>query len=680
MNPFITYIIQTTVAVSLFYLLYWLFLRKETFFGFNRYYFTISILTSLALPFLDLGRAPVLKEASPVQAITGSYYYLENNIIPATSMTGNPETPVQYTLMDIVTWIYIAIAAFLLFRLFFQAAWFARKIRKSQRIEISGMRIVLDENVVSPFSFFSWIFMNPGQAKEEKMREILLHEKEHIRQRHSLDLVLTGLLVAFQWFNPFAWMLRRSVKETLEYLADRAVLRQGVPMVDYQKLLLSYALGLGHPALITPLNFSLNKKRMIMMKKMRSPDIRKWKGLAFLPLVLILGLAFSSPFRSENISFVKRQTPAQQVSDSLTDWPTAATYYVLNGEEISRHEFDSAIATKTVNRLEIVEGKNAINRFGPQATGGALIISTNTTAVKKDKKTENPSAGLTSTGNKFDSVKIRTETPVYILNGKVISKQEFKSLDPESIKAVEVLKGEKAVERYGSKAEPGAIIITTKDPLGNRTQTYRVTGRVINAESNEPLPDVNIVVKNTNRGTVSGEAGKFSLPLEKESQEVYFTYIGFKPLNREMKNGEEVEVRLQRRPVMLILPPATRMPWEKIAEEKKMKSKPASNPEFVIVELMPEFRGGRQAFSNYISSEINYPRKAKKNNVSGRVWVNFTIDKGGNVRNVYLDRGIDPDLDKEAIRIISGMPKWKPGRQRGKAVPVELNINVDFVL
>jgi len=111
-----------------------------------------------------------------------------------------------------------------------------------------------------------------------------------------------------------------------------------------------------------------------------------------------------------------------------------------------------------------------------------------------------------------------------------------------------------------------------------------------------------------------------------------------------------------------------------------VKNKPVSNPEFVIVESMPEFRGGMQAFSNYIAAQINYPSKAKKNNVSGRVWVNFTIDKVGNVRNVYLDRGIDPDLDNEAIRIISGMPKWKPARQRGEAVPVELNINVDFVL
>ncbi len=593
MNPFITYIIQTTVAISLFYLLYWLFLRKETFFGFNRYYFIISILTSLALPFLELSRASVLKD-SPVKAITGSYYYLENNILPATSTIGSSEATVQYTLTDIVTWIYIAIAAFLLFRLIFQAAWFVRKIRKSKKIELSGMRIVLDENVVSPFSFFSWIFMNPEQAGEESMQEILLHEKEHILQWHSLDLVLTELLVAFQWFNPFVWLLRRSVKETLEYLADRAVLRQGVPVVDYQKLLLSYAMGLGHPSLITPLNFSLNKKRMIMMKKMKSPGIRKWKSLAFLPLVLILGLSFSNPFTGERTPLNKEKKDVRQASDSTDTLPDA---------------------------------------------------------------------------------------PVYILKGKVISKPDFQSIDPESIQAINVWRGEKAVEKYGNRAAGGAIEVTLKpSPENTGQQKYEVTGRVLNAGTGDPLPDVNIVIKNTSNGTVSREGGRFTLPMEKESAEAWFSYVGFMPVSREVKSGEEIEVQLKRRPAMMILPPATDEPWEQIAREKQRKSKTAGNPEFVVVEDMAYFPGSQQALSNYIASAMKYPAGAKKKGISGRVWVNFTIDENGNVRNVYIDRGIDPDLDKEAVRIISEMPKWEPGRQRGKAVPVELNVNVDFIL
>jgi len=592
MNPFITYILQTTLAISLFYMIYWLFLRKETFFNFNRYYFIISILAALALPFLDVGNAPVFVESVPVQAITGGYYYLENAVIPSTAVS-SPEISAGYGFMDVLAWIYFAGVAFFLLRLVIQAIWLMWKISSSEKIEMSGMRIVLDEKAGSPFSFFSWVFLTPAEANEGNISEILVHEKEHISQKHSIDLLLIELLSAFQWINPFVWLLRRSIKETHEYLADHAVLRQGVPVHDYQKLLLSYAMGVAQPGLITPLNFSLNKKRMIMMKKMRSPDIRKWKSLFFLPLVLILSLAFSNSFTGEREFNDKGQIELRNTSDSL---------------------------------------------------------------------------------------KIRPDALVYVLNGEVISQSEFKSLDPESIKAVEVWKGEKAVEKYGLKAEPGAIIITTKDQFENMTQNYRVTGRVINAESNEPLPDVNIVVKNTSRGTVSDEGGKFSLPLEKESEEVYFTYIGFTPLNLEVKNGEEVVVRLKRRPAMFILPPATGISWEEIAEEKMVKNKPVSNPEFVIVESMPEFRGGMQAFSNYIAAQINYPSKAKKNNVSGRVWVNFTIDKVGNVRNVYLDRGIDPDLDNEAIRIISGMPKWKPARQRGEAVPVELNINVDFVL
>jgi len=683
MNPFISYIFQTTIAITLFYILYWLFLRRETFFSFNRYYFIISICTALTLPLLDLSRAPVFQENSPVQAISGSYYYLENAVIPS-DITSPSKTTMDYGFMDMLVWVYIVVVTFLLFRLIFQALWFAWKIRKSKNVEIEGLHIVLDEKASSPFSFFSWIFMNPEQAAEKNLQEILLHEKEHIRKRHSIDLILTELIVAFQWFNPFVWLFRRSVKETLEYLADRAVLQQGVPVVNYQKLLLSYAMGLGHPALITPLNFSLNKNRMIMMKKVKSPGIRKWRSILLLPLVLILGLAFSNPFRGEKTIHTIGQNKFQNTSDSLKV-KTNTPVFVLNGTVISQQEFQS-LNPESIKAVEVWKGKKAIGKYGSKAKGGAVVITTKTITVNSDhenhKQLEIASSNRSQIQlqNISDSLKIRPTASYFVLDGKEISELEFKSLDQESIKAVEVWKGEKAAERYGSKAEQGAIIITTKDQLENGTQNYRVTGRVINAESNEPLPDVNIVVKKTSRGTVSGEGGKFSLSLEKESEEVYFTYIGFMPFSREVKNGEEVEVRLQRRPVMAILPPATKISWEKIVEAKRANSKSVSNPEFVIVESMPEFRGGMQAFSNYIASQINYPSKAKKSNVSGRVWVNFTIDKAGNVRNVYLDRGIDPDLDKEAIRIISGMPKWEPGRQRGKAVPVELNINVDFVL
>ncbi len=342
MNPLITYIIQTSVAISLFYLIYWLFLRKETFFNFNRYYFVVSIVTALSLPFLELGRTPVFENTARVQAITGGYYYVEKAVIPQTVMTSSGISP-GYGFMDIVLWIYFAGAGFLLFRLIFQAVWFWRKIRKSTKVEISGMRIVLDEKVGSPFSFFSWIFMNPEQINENGMQEILLHEKEHIRQRHSLDLILTELIVTFQWFNPFVWLFRRSVKETLEYLADHAVLQQGVPVVNYQKLLLSYALGLGHPALITPLNFSLNKKRMIMMKKMKSPGIRKWRSLAFLPLVLILSLVFSNPNAAQR-DVKDRKELSEQPSNGLIQLKhnsgslrdlRESPVYILNGKVIS---------------------------------------------------------------------------------------------------------------------------------------------------------------------------------------------------------------------------------------------------------------------------------------------------------------------------------------------------------
>ena len=101
---------------------------------------------------------------------------------------------------------------------------------------------------------------------------------------------------------------------------------------------------------------------------------------------------------------------------------------------------------------------------------------------------------------------------------------------------------------------------------------------------------------------------------------------------------------------------------------------------FTIVEEMPEFPGGQAAALKWIANELNYPAIAQENGVQGRVTVRFTINADGSVVDPVILRGVDPHLDKEALRVIGKMPKWKPGKQRGKAVRVSYNLPVRFKL
>lgn len=113
-----------------------------------------------------------------------------------------------------------------------------------------------------------------------------------------------------------------------------------------------------------------------------------------------------------------------------------------------------------------------------------------------------------------------------------------------------------------------------------------------------------------------------------------------------------------------------------VTEEKEA----AEEEIFVVVENMPEFPGGDLALRKYIASAIKYPTIAQENGIQGKVFVNFVVDKDGSISNAKIARGVDPSIDKEALRVVISLPKWKPGMQRGKAVRVSYTVPISFQL
>ena len=103
-------------------------------------------------------------------------------------------------------------------------------------------------------------------------------------------------------------------------------------------------------------------------------------------------------------------------------------------------------------------------------------------------------------------------------------------------------------------------------------------------------------------------------------------------------------------------------------------------PIFFIVEEMPEFPGGPSAITAFINANVKYPVIAMENGVQGKVYISFVVNAKGKVENVKVVRGVDPSLDKEAMRVISALPDWKPGKQRNKPVKVSYTLPVNFVL
>ncbi|WP_340112429.1 M56 family metallopeptidase [Maribellus mangrovi] len=121
---------------------------------------------------------------------------------------------------------------------------------------------------------------------------------------------------------------------------------------------------------------------------------------------------------------------------------------------------------------------------------------------------------------------------------------------------------------------------------------------------------------------------------------------------------------------------------EKNAETDVMVSRvlPDKAEVFIVVEEMPEFPGGDAALRQFIVNEVKYPELAHENGIQGKVFVNFVVTKSGSIANARIVRGVDPILDKEALRVINTLPAWKPGKQKGQAVNVSYTVPINFAL
>ena len=114
----------------------------------------------------------------------------------------------------------------------------------------------------------------------------------------------------------------------------------------------------------------------------------------------------------------------------------------------------------------------------------------------------------------------------------------------------------------------------------------------------------------------------------------------------------------------------------KVEEEEEV----AEEPIFTVVESEPEFPGGMEALYKYLAQNIKYPQLARENGITGKVYVTFVVEKDGSIANPRILRDIGGGCGAEAIRVVKAMPKWSPGKQRGKAVRVQFNLPVNFNL
>lgn len=417
-----TYLVQSGISLILLYGIYILLLQRDTFYRINRYYLMASLLASVIFPLVNV-RIDAINQAEYIAL-------LEPVIITPDRIAHSVEN--KMGISQILIGIYLAGVLFFLSRFFIRflkTVFLAVKFGVQQ---YNGINLVVLDNNYTPFSFFNLVFINKETLNHNGFEEILLHERVHVRQNHSIDLILLELMIIIQWFNPIVFLYQRTLISLHEYLADEGVLKEGYDKRDYQKLLLNQTLGVQFISMSNNFNQSLIKRRFIMMSKSKTKSIALLKLILVVPVALIFTLVFTFSI-SENV--------------------------------IAQTEID---------------------------------------------------------------------------------------------------------------------------------------------------------------------------------------------------NSSEVEVAVQ--------------------VEKATIPNQQDAPIFTVVEKMPEYPGGKEAMIKYLSTNIKYPEEARKNGVSGKVYVTFIIEKNGKVNDVRVLRGVSEELDKEAVSVISQMPDWNPGMQKGQAVRVQYNLPIQFHL
>ena len=281
MTPLFSYLLQGSLVTAIFLLFYKLLLRQETFFYWSRWYFLSALVASFLLPLVDLSALLQQQEEQPLYI---SY-------VPDLSFSAAP--PAQDLLWPFLSRLLLAGMLVMLLRLLLQMSALIRLRQNKRILHQEQFRIVELKEQVNPFSFFHEIYVNPSLHSEQELHEIIQHEQFHIRQKHTLDILLSELLTIVFWFNPFAWYLKNALKQNLEFLTDRLVLKTGVDAKHYQYNLLKVSTLQTNITTANHFYFLKLKNRILMMNKQESPSYRLVKYLLLIPVVAVLLMAFS---------------------------------------------------------------------------------------------------------------------------------------------------------------------------------------------------------------------------------------------------------------------------------------------------------------------------------------------------------------------------------------------------
>jgi len=269
------YLLKSSVALSILYTFYWLLLRRETYFNLNRIYLISALIISFISP---------LFEISFFGQTDGKLVNILSPIIVSSKEQLGAISP-KYNL-SILSIVYISGAVFFALKFLSNLSKIWYLYNRFPRVQYNGFRAVIVDGNISPFTFFSVLFLSRSDYEGGNNAELITHEKSHKDHLHSIDVLLIEFAAIVQWFNPFVWLIRMALKAEHEFIADSKVLEKGYDKATYQNLLFEKSLGVMGLGVTSHFNYSLLKTRLKMMTTKKSGSLAIAKYLIALPLFL----------------------------------------------------------------------------------------------------------------------------------------------------------------------------------------------------------------------------------------------------------------------------------------------------------------------------------------------------------------------------------------------------------
>lgn len=356
MSPLLLYLLQVNAGLLLLAAVYYGLLRRLTFFGLNRAYLLLALGVAVVGPVLPVP-AWWATDAPGAQAIVAW--------VPVVAASARPEAgAAPGAAIDweaAVLALYGLGVAALLTRLLAQLLAVARLRRQSRPATAEGVAFRRLDGEAGPFSFGPDIYVNPARHPADELAAVLRHEQVHVRQWHTLDVLAVELVRALAWCNPAAWLLRRSVLDNLEYLADHHALQTGLDRRAYQYSLLRLSSGAVNPTLVSPFTLLTLKNRIAMMNTPSSPTAHSVRYLLAVPLVAAMALGFTA---------VRAQKPAVAATAS-----GRTPQYYIDGK-LSGADWSDKITPEEIESVNVLDATKAQKLFGAAAADGAIIVTT----------------------------------------------------------------------------------------------------------------------------------------------------------------------------------------------------------------------------------------------------------------------------------------------------------------